>query len=83
MYWSVIVGLTALLALLMAAIVLVLFIRKQRKEGILPDGDYVATIVCSEETPEGTVTLFRIDEPLVHKGRVVKIVRGPLDKDDE
>lgn len=75
MNWLVVVGFVALLSLVVSAVLLV-FMMKLRGIEPLPDGDYVATIIETRETPLGTATIFRVDEPKEFKGQTVTIVKG-------
>jgi hypothetical protein len=72
--YIVMIGLLALLVLVASGVLIVL--ARRRRPGPLPDGDYVVTVVKTEETPAGVVDTFRIDEPKELQGRTVRIVRG-------
>ena len=78
MYWVGVIGLVALLSLVLSVVLLVLQLRRRRKFGPLPDGDYVVTIIETRGTPQGVATVFRVDEPEEFKGHTVTIVKGKV-----
>jgi len=73
MYW---IGIIGLLALVFFVVSVVLFVYGRRKVEPLPDGDYVVTVVGTHETPGGTATVFRVDEPKEFEGKLVTVVKG-------